>query len=318
MLHVGPAYSTPELTSTTTYYVQTTINGCAGTRTAVTVTVNERQEAPIVPDVAVCSGSSTTLTATGPSGSIYQWFNIPEGGVPLIISPDYTTQALTTTTVFYVQSLLNGCTSLRRAVTVTVNPIPSLPKVTDMAICAGSSATLTANGGDSYVWYAVPSRGNPIGNGETFTTPVLNRTTTYYVETSANGCASNRTPVTVTVTQIPEAPTVSGQAGCVGSTVTLTASSTTGGSYAWYDSAEGGTLLAETALFTTSVLTSNTTYFVQTSINGCTSSRTAVNVTLSQPPSAPTISDVTVCSGSTMLHPEVTYFIQAHTLQAPV
>lgn len=300
LLYTGRLFKTPELSSTTVYYVQATVNGCTSSRTAATVTVNERHDPPAVPNVAICAGSSTILTAAGAPGSVFQWFDVPEGGAPLIISPDFTTPSLNATTTFYVQSLLNGCTSIRTAVTVTVNPIPPEPTVKDQTICAGSTATLEVSGGDTYVWYAVPSRGNPIGTGEVYTTPVLNRTTTYFVETTANGCSSTRTPVTVTVTQMPEAPTVTGQAGCLRSAVTLTASSPGGGSYTWFDAPEGGTLLSENSIFTTPVLESNTTYYVQASIGSCTSPRTAVNVTLSDPPPAPVIADIVVCSGGTV------------------
>ncbi|SKB82962.1 Ig-like domain-containing protein [Daejeonella lutea] len=301
LLHEGSSFKTPELLTSTTYFVQTTVDGCTSSRTAVAVTVNARQDPPDVPDRSICAGSTTILTASGSSGGIYQWFDVPEGGQPLIISPDYTTPALNTTTVFYVQSVLNGCTSLRKAVTITVNPIPAVPAVSGITICSGSVTTLKASGGDSYNWYAVPSRGNPIATGANFTTPALNRTTTYYVETVSNGCASPRTAVTVNVTPVPEPPKVSGQTGCLGTALTLVAPSVDGVTYSWFDAAEGGTLLAQTTTFTTPILNANTTYFVQSENSGCVSTRTAVNVNLVSAPKAPVIADITTCSGNTIV-----------------
>lgn len=55
------------------------------------------------------------------------------------------------------------------------------------------------------LWFDAATGGNQVGSGTSFTTPVLNATTTYYALASANGCTEGlRQAVTATVLQIPE------------------------------------------------------------------------------------------------------------------
>ncbi|WP_299288841.1 PKD-like domain-containing protein [uncultured Mucilaginibacter sp.] len=294
----GATFTTPALTANTTYYVQTTLNGCTSARTPVTVTVNQVPNAPTASGTTICSGSQATLTASGSTGS-YQWFDAATGGNLLPANgASFTTPVLQNTTTYYVQTTVNGCTSTRTSVTVTVNQTPDAPTAAGINICSGGTATLTATApGGSYQWFDVPSGGVPLPGNASFTTSFLTSTKTYYVQTTVNNCTSARTPVTVTVTPIPDAPTVSNTSVCSGSRATLTASGSTG-SYAWFDVASGGTPLSGNASFTTSNLSSTTNYYVQTTVNGCTSSRTAVTVTVNQIPAAPTASGTTICSGN--------------------
>lgn len=296
LLATGSNFTTPVLTQSTTYYVQTVIGTCTSLRTAVTVNVSASPTPPTAANATICSGSSVTLSATAPGGT-YQWFSTPTGGIPIITSPDYTTPELNTTTIYYVQTTINGCTSTRIPVTVTVNNYPPGPTVQGLTICAGGTATLTATNGGTYQWFDVPSRGNPIATTNTYTTPVLTRTTTYYVDNSMNGCTSSRTPVTVTVNQIPPAPTVPGITICAGSTAVLTAVSP-GGTYIWYDAPVNGNLLATDSRFTSPNLDTTKTYYVQATINGCTSARTPVTVTVLKIPPAPLASGASICSGA--------------------
>lgn len=298
LLASGASLITPVLIATTTYYVQTTVNGCTSPRTAVTVTVNPIPTAPTVSGATICSGSTATLMATGPGGT-YQWYDASTGGTLLITSNNYTTGSLTSTTTYYVQTTINGCTSPRTSVTVTVNPIPVAPTASGATICSGSTASLSATGpGGSYQWYSAATGGNLLATNSSYTTSALTATTTYYVQTTINGCTSARTPVIVTVNPIPAAPTVSPITICSGSTAFLSATAP-GGIYEWYAAASGGIPLAINSSYTTPSLTGTTTYYVQTTVNGCISQRTAVTVTVTPIPAAPTVSGVAICSGST-------------------
>jgi len=293
----SPDYTTPVLTTTTTYYVQASVNGCIGPRTAVTVTVNAIPPAPTVADVSTCSGSAATLTATAPGGT-YQWFGSATSNTILGTGNTFTTPVLFTSDTYYVQATIGGCTGPRAAVNVTVNPSPTAPTAPGQTICSGSTATLTALGpGGNYEWYDAATGGNLLIAGASYTTPVLTATTTYYVQTTMAGCTSPRTAVTVTVNPVPAAPTAAGVTICTGSVATLSASES-GSAFEWYDAATGGNLLASTQTYTTPVLSATTTYYVQTIANGCISPRTAVTVTVNTIPSAPTASGTTVCAGT--------------------
>jgi hypothetical protein len=78
---------------------------------------------------------------------------------------------------------------------------------------------------------------------------------------------------------IPDAPNVTGVTICSGNTAKLTASSPCG-TYTWYSAATGGTLLFTGASYTTPILTSTKTYYVQRNVNGYASLRTPVTVTV--------------------------------------
>jgi gliding motility-associated-like protein len=298
LLATAASYTTPVLTATTTYYVQTTVAGCTGSRTAVTVTVSPVPAAPTAAAASICSGGTATLTATAPGGT-YEWFNAASGGMLLATAASYTTPALTATTTYYVQTTIGGCTGPRTAVTVTVNTIPVAPTAVGTTICAGNTATLTATApGGTYEWYTASTGGTILATGSSYTTPALAATTTYYVQSTVGVCTGPRTAVTVTVTPTPLAPTAAGTSICTGTTATITASAP-GGTYQWYDAATGGTLLATAASYTTPVLTTTTTYYVQTTVAGCAGPRTAVTVTVSPVPAAPTAAAASICSGST-------------------
>lgn len=281
-----------------TYTVTLTVSGFCGTSTATgTVTVNPVPVAPTAAPATICSGTNTTLTATAPGGT-YQWYNAPAAGTLLVTSASYTTPVLSATTTYYVQTTVGGCVSPRTPVTVTVNPIPAAPVVAGTTICAGTTATLTPSApGGTYNWYNAPSAGTLLFTGTPYTTPALASTTTYYVSTTISGCTGPRTAVTVTVTPIPATPTAAGVTVCSGSIATLTATAP-GGTYQWYDSTVAGTLLNTGASYTTPALTATHTYYVQTTVSGCTSPRRPVTVTVNPIPVADIVPDITSgCSG---------------------
>src|SRR5690606_26085492 len=113
-----------------------------------------------------------------------------------------------------------------------------------------------------------------------------------YVSQTVNGCESARTPVTVTITPIPSAPTASNQSFCGSATVADLVPS--GAGIQWYSASTGGS-----ALSNGTSLTNGTTYYVSQTVSGCESPRTAVTVTIATPPVAGTLSgNQTFCAGT--------------------
>lgn len=171
--------------------------------------------------------------------------------------------------------------------------IPAVAQVTNpAAVCDSGIFTFTANAtlGATISWYDAPVGGNLLGTGNTYTTPVINTTTTYYVDA---GCASNRKSVTATVNKTPSTP-VAGQfvySSCGPGSVTITASSDIG-IINWFTTASGGTSVFTGTSFTTPTISSNTTYYAEASNSGCVNTnRTAVNIEIYTPP---VVSDETV------------------------
>lgn len=220
------------------------IHGC--TNTAVSsVTVNSLPTVSVNANpTAICSGSSSTLTA---SGAISYLWNTGETTAAITVSPTGTTGY----TVTGVDG--NGCSNMDM-VSITVNALPSVSVTASSAtICSGSSSTLTASGATSYLW----------NTGETTTAIAVSPTgaTSYTVTgVDGNGC-SNTDVVSITVNALPSVSINASSASiCSGTSATLTANGAV--SYLWNTGA------------TTSVVsvspTGNTSYTVTgTDGNGC-------------------------------------------------
>jgi len=253
--------------ATTTYSVTATSNGCTATAD-VTVVVNPLPvaAASAAPD-SICAGQSSTLTATG--GSIYMW-STGQSGSSITVTP-------ASTTVYTVTVTGNGCSSLANT-TVVVNPLP-VPTATanPNTVCIGQSTTLTAGGGDTYIW----SDGQPGDSVE-----VTPTTTTTYAVTVTNiyGCQAS-TSTTVTVNPLPTA-TASPETICLGQSAVLSAGG--GTTYSWSTGQTGATITVSP--------TTTTAYAVTVTANGCTDT-TDVTVTVNEVNASVSASATTICPG---------------------
>ena len=267
---VGPA-------STTTYTVTgTDLNNCSNTAN-VTVTVNQLPAVTAVAaPPAICAGNSSTLTASGASS--YSWGGILGNGATKVVTPPITTTYTVTGTDG------NNCTNTAN-VTVTVNQPPTVSATaTPPAICAGSSATITAAGASTYAW------SNGLGNGATkIVSP--NTTTTYVVTcTDINNCVSTAS-VTVTVYQLPTIITTATPTTiCAGTNSTLNASGAS--TYTWNNGlGVGATKIVSPATTTTYMVTG-------TDGNNCTNTANII-VTVNQSPIvSATATPQVICAGS--------------------
>ncbi|MBL0294696.1 MAG: gliding motility-associated C-terminal domain-containing protein [Saprospiraceae bacterium] len=183
----------------TQYTVSVTNNGCTSVSN-IQVTVRPIPVAAINGNLALCSGASSNLTATGGSG--YAW-SVPPGGNTAVvnISPLSNTDYTVTVTN-------NGCTSTT-SVSVVVTPTPIASISGDLTICNGETSELTANGGVGYSWSTPPGgNANPIN-----VTPLI--TTTYTVTVTDNGCRSTAS-VTLVVNNNPNLSIVFANTRCGG------------------------------------------------------------------------------------------------------
>lgn len=150
----------------------------------------------IITDAIICESGIATISVTASEGEVL-WFDDPDAGNLVETGTTFTTPFLTNTTSYYATASVNGCTTLPRTpVTITVNPRPTIANTTDDLICSGS-ATLTATASDGDVfWYDSMTSTTPIFIGETFQTPVLTSSVTYYVIANRDSCESaTRTPI---------------------------------------------------------------------------------------------------------------------------
>jgi len=149
----------------------------------------------------ICDLGRVTLSATSSTGTIL-WFDALTNGTLLYTGTDFTTPIITNSTTYYASVSVNGCmSSLRTAITASVNEIPTITSSLGASVCVGTSLVLTASASDGDVyWYASQTSITPLFVGANFTTPILNFDTTFYVEAMTFNCASSmRTPVTILV-----------------------------------------------------------------------------------------------------------------------
>ena len=158
----------------------------------------------------------------------------------------------------------------------------------DVARCGNGTVTLTANSSGTVNWYTASSGGSPIASGNTFTTPSLNTTTTYYVEEST---CPNRIAVDAIINPISAPPTSSNVSRCGPGSVTLTATSPD--PIKWYNAAVNGTVMHSGSPFNTPFLSSTTTYYAVAGTS-CPSTAVAVNAIINGA-ATPTVSGATAC-----------------------
>ncbi len=134
--------------SSTTCYTLFGSGGCnGGISSAVKcVTVNANLPITISGNTAVCAGSGATLTASGATS--YTWYTSMGTftGSTIVLTPS------ATTCYSLIASNNNGCMGYSGGC-VSVGGSPVLSVSGNTAICAGSGATLTANGATSYTWF---------------------------------------------------------------------------------------------------------------------------------------------------------------------
>ncbi|MBX2965605.1 MAG: gliding motility-associated C-terminal domain-containing protein [Cyclobacteriaceae bacterium] len=272
----------------------TSTNACQGTPPTVTLTTSASGNPSIGYQWQIYeSGAYTDLTNSGPFTGV-------------------TTNTLTINTTNgpafgYYRCTISGTNVVNantNPVYVSIGATPTAPVVPGASSCSPASFTLSVTNpqnGD-YRWYTVPTGGTPISIFNYYNTPVLSATTTYYVDFFDGSCRSARTPVTVTISSPPAAPTTTGAESCPPGSVTLQAAgAATGQQYRWYTVATGGTAIAGQtgATFTTPHLTTTTHYYVSIHSGSCEGSRAQVTATIAQPGCdnvPPTIQDAVVAT----------------------
>ena len=200
----------------------TNANGCSATSASTAVTVNANPTATITAGgpTTFCTGGSVTLTAS--SGSSYLWSTgATTSSITVSAGGNYTVNVTNA----------NGCSATSAPASVTVRPNPSATVSGGGAICAGSSATITATLTGTAPWNVTWSDNvtQPVSSGTTATRSVSPSSSTTYTVTSvsdASGCSIAGSGSAAVTVKTPTA-TVSGNATlCPGASATITAALT--------------------------------------------------------------------------------------------
>ena len=229
---------------------------CVSAMASVDVIVTPKPQAPVIvcEKGEICPGETITMTAMNCNGQV-KWS---------------TGQETTTITVFpkisstyTVTCSDKGCTSDdSKPFVLTVKPvIVPIIKTTDLIVCTGGTATLTAEGCTGKVtWYY---DGKTSTGATIIVKPIA--TTIYYATCSTISCISDKSsPVTVQV-ENPSPPIVSSGTStiCAGSTVELTATGCETGTVTWSDGQKGGIVTVRPPI--------STSYTATCSIGSCVS-----------------------------------------------
>ncbi len=206
--------------------------------------------APIA--AAICSGTVATINSTTVTGTPY-WYTVSTGGSVVSTSTVFTTPTLTANTTYYLADSTGCGISPRTAVTVTVNPIPTLTVAsTSSAVCTGNAATLTVTGATTYSWSGVGSGSSIVVN------PTV--TSTYTVTGNSLGCGATSS-ITQSVNPLPSVNAVTSTSIlCTGNTATLSATGAT--TYSWSGVGSGASIAVNPTVTTVYTVTG-------TDANGC-------------------------------------------------
>ena len=217
---------TPTSNQTITVTV-TDNNGCKNNDDIV-ITVTTGINVVITPDLSACPNEAVTLTASG--GTTYQWSTNESTSSININTPLSAT--------YYAVTVSDGSSCFGYdSVLVTPYPLPNADAGQNQEVCDGESVTLTASGGNQYLWStgenSISINVNPIV------------TTQYNVTvTDINGC-ENTDNVMVNIhpplqLEIQHSPNTV----CPGESVILTTTITGGGSPPYMMTLNDGTIIS--------------------------------------------------------------------------
>lgn len=169
--------------------------------------------------------------------------------------------------------------------------------IAQRVICANKTTTLSATATGTVSWYATPTSTMSLGTGTTYVTPSLSAGTYTYYAQATNACSVSvsRTPITVTVNQLPPVAVTSGSV-CSGKSFTMTPSGAIS-----YTFSNGSAVISPTVSALPSVVAMYTV--TGTNAQGCTNSAVS-SVTVYALPGVsltPTAGNACVNSGSIAL-----------------
>ena len=267
-------------TSTGTYSVTATNNGCASSATSVAVTINQPPTVSASASVQqVCAGQSVTLTATG-NGTGYQW-----SGTGLQTNTGSSVNAVVSTAgsqTYTVTATLNSCTATANTsvnFTATVTPAISITQTTTGTICTGSQVVFNSsitNGGTTPVYHW--TSGTQTGTGSTFTLNNATNGATVKCQLISNAnCASPDsvasnilTVVTQTVVPVSISIATPDTNVCSGENIAITSSNNNGGNNPTYNWFVNGTSVGSGNGYTiNNIQSASSVYCVLTSSASC-------------------------------------------------
>lgn len=276
--------------STQTYTVVGTTNGCTDTKT-ITVNVTPLPVVSGGSNVSICAGASTNLTASG--ATTYSWS--PATGLNTTTGSTVIANPLSTQT-YLITGTQSGCTNTAQ-VTVTVNQLPNVSVSPSGTISSCSPVVLNAATSGSNIQWKFNGANISGATSATYTASASGNYSVYV--TDANGCNNESSLAQLTIGGgTPSITAPNGTSFCAG-TAGVVLSAQTLGSYQWY---RNGVLIsgANSASFNAN---SNGNYYCYVTNAGCSGASNSISVTQINNPT-PAISNSTplsFCSGGSVV-----------------
>lgn len=136
---------------------------------------------------------------TTAAGQTFTW-RFGDGSTSSVANPTHTYSVNGT---YSVKLIATGCgvgtkDSILKSSYITINA-PNAPVSNNITICSNTAGSLSASGNGIISWYNAASGGTLLGTGNSFSTPTLSNTTTYYAVNSVSQSPIYGAPATNTV-----------------------------------------------------------------------------------------------------------------------
>ena len=300
-IHQGENYTTPYLTSSRTYYVESydTVTGCRGPRIAVNANIYPIPDPPILTGDTLCGPGTVVLSGIIiPPATTILWYS-DGSGTTQVGEGSVFSIPITSNITFWASAsdTIHGCNSPLVSVDVIVHPDVPSPVVVSDSSCGPGDLTLAASSSspdhDIY-WYDAAVGGTLIQIDTVMELTAISSSVTYWVSevNDSTGCYSARVPVEAIIHPIPGMPDIDNINACGPQAFTLhPAGDMNTTTFRWYNQPIGGTLIQEADTLYTGLLSSNITYWVSGYNNetSCESPRRQLDISIYPIPAPITI-----------------------------
>lgn len=301
-LGTGTSFTTPSISTTTTYYVDANDGTCTSTsRTSVVATISGGPSITGTTPGSRCDAGTVNIGATASAGTI-NWYDAPTGGSSLGTGTSFTTPSISTSTPYYVDADDGTCvTSTRTSVLATVNPLPTATISGDATVCTGSSSTISIALTGTSPWsfsYGSATGSNPVSGitSSTYTTSVSAGTYTVASVTDGNSCAGTSSG-SATITENSPIVVSNLVSSCSGGNYTVDFDLSGGDAASYVVTGDAGTLTG--SHFTSNSIASGVSYsFTPNDKYNCTSTAQTGTKNCNCAASADISGGGTICNGA--------------------
>ena len=321
----GTSVSANPATTTSYTVTGTPVNACfAATTFPFVVKVTPSPTVTVPGPITVCAGATVPITAftSTPAGGTFAWTNSNTaiglvasglGSVSSFIATNATTSPITSTITVTPTVASVTCPGIPNTYTITVNPLPVVTPVANIAVCAGATIPATAfastPGGATFTWTnsntAIGLAAGGTGTIPSFVgtnitaTPIV--ATISVIGTISAGCPGPAMTFTITINPNPSSTYTQSANQCLsGNSFNFTSTGSSGAGYSQTWNFGGAvvntsTLVSPTGITYAAPGTYTITHVV-TATGGCTSTTTST-VTVYPTPTALGVTAVNATCG---------------------